>query len=264
VVVELTANHKGWMEFRLCQNDFPTERMTQDCFDEHVLQLADSRVKRFIVPDQNGYQKISFRLVLPPHVRCRACVLQWKYNAGNSWGTDAGSGRGCIGCGNQEQFYGCSDIAIGYDVEIPKHKTLPADMEADDKNKSDSQPEMPPPWKPEEDNNNNNVNWGENDIFDKPDKREHTGPGKKAKFDFVHVNNDGMRPCMCICRKPPLRMGSPGTDMQATFFDGMDQEASSQACMCMCQASGSQCPLISGSLLISAFILVFAFLKTFS
>ena len=32
--------------------------------------------------------------------------------AGNSWGTDADTGQSCIGCGNQEQFYGCSDVAI--------------------------------------------------------------------------------------------------------------------------------------------------------
>ena len=41
-------------------------------------------------------------------------LLQWKYNAGNSWGVDPDSGEGCVGCGPQEQFYGCSDVAIGY------------------------------------------------------------------------------------------------------------------------------------------------------
>ena len=30
---------------------------------------------------------------------------------GNSWGTDP-DGRQCVGCGPQEQFYGCSDISI--------------------------------------------------------------------------------------------------------------------------------------------------------
>ena len=31
---------------------------------------------------------------------------------GNSWGTDE-NGNSCVGCGPQEEFYGCSDIAIG-------------------------------------------------------------------------------------------------------------------------------------------------------
>ncbi|XP_071109881.1 uncharacterized protein [Haliotis cracherodii] len=44
-------------------------------------------------------------------VTCSQCVLQWKYNAGNSWGCEA-SGHCCVGCGPQEQFYGCADVAI--------------------------------------------------------------------------------------------------------------------------------------------------------
>jgi len=31
---------------------------------------------------------------------------------GNSWGTDKLTGRGCVGCGPQEEFYGCADIRI--------------------------------------------------------------------------------------------------------------------------------------------------------
>ena len=34
--------------------------------------------------------------------------------AGNSWGTDP-DGTSCLGCGDQEQFYGCSDVAITKD-----------------------------------------------------------------------------------------------------------------------------------------------------
>ena len=43
--------------------------------------------------------------------------------SGNSWGVDK-LGRGCVGCGPQEQFYGCADIAIGSAV-LPDHVTLP-------------------------------------------------------------------------------------------------------------------------------------------
>jgi hypothetical protein len=30
----------------------------------------------------------------------------------NSWNKDLKTGKGCIGCGPQEHFYGCSDISI--------------------------------------------------------------------------------------------------------------------------------------------------------
>lgn len=38
--------------------------------------------------------------------------LQWKYNTANSWGRDTRSGKSCVGCGPQEQFYGCADVSI--------------------------------------------------------------------------------------------------------------------------------------------------------
>lgn len=34
------------------------------------------------------------------------------YQTGNSWGQDE-NGKSCLGCGPQEQFYGCADVAIG-------------------------------------------------------------------------------------------------------------------------------------------------------
>ncbi|XP_012938498.1 uncharacterized protein LOC106011887 [Aplysia californica] len=48
---------------------------------------------------------------LPRGLTCTQCVLQWKYNAGNSWGC-RGQNDCCVGCGHQEQFYGCADISI--------------------------------------------------------------------------------------------------------------------------------------------------------
>ena len=38
--------------------------------------------------------------------------FKWKYNVGNSHGYDFVTGEYCLGCGPQEQFYGCSDISI--------------------------------------------------------------------------------------------------------------------------------------------------------
>lgn len=43
---------------------------------------------------------------------CQHCVLQWKYIAGNNWGI-CKDGNGAVGCGDQEEFRACSDVAIG-------------------------------------------------------------------------------------------------------------------------------------------------------
>ena len=113
--VELTASHKGYFEFHICQSDNKFNKVTEDCLKQHPLRHAVTNKLRIPVPD-NGYnQKIHIPLALPAGLACRACVLQWKYNAGNSWGTDKpeDGGKSCVGCGNQEQFYACADIAIG-------------------------------------------------------------------------------------------------------------------------------------------------------
>lgn len=49
---------------------------------------------------------------------------QWKYVAGNSWGVDPDTGKGCVGCGPvQEHFFGCADIAIK-DPNKPEEETV--------------------------------------------------------------------------------------------------------------------------------------------
>ncbi|XP_059147507.1 uncharacterized protein LOC131935160 [Physella acuta] len=115
VVVEITANHRGYVEFRLCPSDDPMAKITQDCLDKYVLKNTTG-ASRFAVPEGDYLTRlfINVTLRIPTGLRCRACMIQWKYNAGNSWGTFP-NGTSCVGCGNQEQFYGCSDIAIGYD-----------------------------------------------------------------------------------------------------------------------------------------------------
>src|SRR6202021_2193917 len=57
------------------------------------------------------FSTIHVNVTLPANLTCKHCVFQWKYITGNSWGTS--SGKACVGCGNKnEEFYGCSDIAI--------------------------------------------------------------------------------------------------------------------------------------------------------
>lgn len=42
---------------------------------------------------------------------CEHCVIQWRYIAGNNWGTCSNGTTG-MGCGHQEEFRACADIAI--------------------------------------------------------------------------------------------------------------------------------------------------------
>ena len=102
-------------------------QVTHECLDRHVLKMADTNMDRYPVTS-SGYEnnKFNIKVILPQGLKCRACVLQWKYNTGNSWGTDPGpNGESCIGCGNQEQFYGCADIAIGHDDVVLNHTPSP-------------------------------------------------------------------------------------------------------------------------------------------
>ena len=46
VRVELTANHMGYFEFRICPNNKPTKPATQKCLDMNVLQNANTRDER--------------------------------------------------------------------------------------------------------------------------------------------------------------------------------------------------------------------------
>lgn len=233
VVIELTANHKGWMEFKVCPNDDWKKTVTQECLDRHVLPLAETRLRRFHVSNKNGYQKIRVNLVLPSNISCKSCVFQWKYNAGNSWGTDKITGRGCVGCGNQEQFYGCADIAIGYDdVEIPPHRVpLPADQPEDEDENFEEMPHIDE-WhwtaKP------NSPDWASDS-----DKQIQTIKSGSQTFSFMPVmNNNGMNPCMCICKRAPLELKGLDNDLEAKFFDGLEGQ-DNQVCMCMCQSGAS-------------------------
>lgn len=120
VTVDLTANHKGYFEFHICPLNNPFEKATEECLAAYPLVEVSTRSVKYPVPNI-GYQgKLEMKLRLPDYVKCRACTFRWRYTAGNSWGT-SGDGNGCIGCGEQEQFYGCADVAIGYDdVELDK------------------------------------------------------------------------------------------------------------------------------------------------
>lgn len=120
--IDITANHFGYFEFRLCPLDMGKSRrprrLTQQCLDQHLLEIGPSDSKsngdptRYFLPHGNkSYFYVPVEL--PSEIiSCKHCVLQWKYHAGNTWGKDQ-KGRKCLGCADQqEEFYNCADIEI--------------------------------------------------------------------------------------------------------------------------------------------------------
>jgi len=110
VEVDLTANHLGYFQFRLCPHNNMQTPVNQDCLDQNILQLADGSGTQYrIFGHEMGI--IPIRLRLPAGVTCYQCVLQWHYKTGNSYG-ECEDGSYDIGCGPQETFRGCADVAI--------------------------------------------------------------------------------------------------------------------------------------------------------
>jgi hypothetical protein len=111
VTVQITANHLGYFEFRICPlPNFPHEDGTQECLDKHLLEFADGSGTQYKVTTSR-LGKYEMKLKLPDGFKCEHCVFQWHYHAGNNWGK-CDDGTYADGCGPQETFRGCADIVI--------------------------------------------------------------------------------------------------------------------------------------------------------
>lgn len=110
VEVDVTANHKGHFVFKLCANNNLFSDPDQDCFDKTVLEVLPHMEPQFNVTTANT-GTYALKLRLPANVTCKQCILQWTYTCGNNWGV-CPDGVGALGCGPQEMFRACSDIAI--------------------------------------------------------------------------------------------------------------------------------------------------------
>ena len=96
--MDIVANHYGFFELRLCQNDEPMKKVTQDCFDKNLLliynnnfnnnPLLSEEEKKLLNQRMNDYKyflpskktdKYTVTAQLPIGVTCKSCVLQWKY-----------------------------------------------------------------------------------------------------------------------------------------------------------------------------------------
>eukprot|EP00095_Tigriopus_kingsejongensis_P000468 maker-scaffold217_size252476-snap-gene-1.37 protein:Tk00468 transcript:maker-scaffold217_size252476-snap-gene-1.37-mRNA-1 annotation:"conserved hypothetical protein" len=109
VRVELTANHMGYFEFRMCPNNNAKKSASQICLDQYILQQAKEGDERFYPGSESRVFEMHYRL--PKDLTCRQCVFQWRYIAGNNWGV-CKNGTGAVGCGPQEEFRACADVTI--------------------------------------------------------------------------------------------------------------------------------------------------------
>eukprot|EP00121_Abeoforma_whisleri_P014549 Awhi_evm1s13415 len=113
----ITAHHKGWVYFNLCdlaEGSTTQTQVTQECLDVHPLVRSDGGGIESPLPDPNpdgGASQYSFRYVLPAGVTCSRCVLQWYWKTGNSPGA------------YPEEFWNCADIKIEPSNALPHSST---------------------------------------------------------------------------------------------------------------------------------------------
>ncbi|XP_030370953.1 uncharacterized protein LOC115621440 [Scaptodrosophila lebanonensis] len=124
--VELTASHMGYFEFRLC----PEPNAKQTCLDKNILHIITGFPSQpsptdadFRFYPRNGSLIYTIKVRLP-EITCNQCVLQWRYVAGNNWGT-CDDGTGAVGCGPQEEFRACADIAISTEIHTNMRPVRP-------------------------------------------------------------------------------------------------------------------------------------------
>ncbi|XP_012548192.1 uncharacterized protein LOC105842064 [Bombyx mori] len=119
IKVELTASHNGFFEFRVCEEPKST---TQECLDKYVLKMDGKDSTKFYPRDGNKVYEMKYQL--PEGLECSHCVMQWRYIAGNNWGK-CENGTESVGCGPQEEFRACADIAIGERFSTTTRKPRP-------------------------------------------------------------------------------------------------------------------------------------------
>lgn len=79
--VELSAAHKGYFQFRLCELNRLGSSTPEDasCF-RHLLQLEGGGTEFYLGSGGAGHYRPRVRL--PQGVTCSQCVLQWYYRGG--------------------------------------------------------------------------------------------------------------------------------------------------------------------------------------
>ncbi|RXG53959.1 hypothetical protein Avbf_08097, partial [Armadillidium vulgare] len=56
ITADLTTNHQGWMEVKICPNNDPYHTVEQDCLDRHPLKIVGKDTHKFVIP--KGSKKV--------------------------------------------------------------------------------------------------------------------------------------------------------------------------------------------------------------
>ncbi|KAK4030565.1 Uncharacterized protein APZ42_023344 [Daphnia magna] len=114
IEIELTSNHKGHFELRLCPllGYLTANNETDDCFEKYPLYLEGQSTYQFLIPDDSERHVVfKYRVKLPNQVTCTHCIIQWIHYASHINGT-CDDGTVNIGCGKQEIYRNCADVVI--------------------------------------------------------------------------------------------------------------------------------------------------------
>jgi hypothetical protein len=73
--VEVTANHLGYFEFRMCNLDLtPGQDATQDCLDKNLLFDVFGNSRQMVTANNIGI--LNYQLMVPKGLTCAHCVFQ--------------------------------------------------------------------------------------------------------------------------------------------------------------------------------------------
>ena len=84
--MDLTTNHWGYFELKLCPVKNKKDIATQECMDKHPLYLADDPTSyKYQIPDDVGKKAtLVYEVLLPKGITCKQCVVQWTYHTGKA------------------------------------------------------------------------------------------------------------------------------------------------------------------------------------
>ncbi|XP_044264472.1 uncharacterized protein LOC123011198 [Tribolium madens] len=109
ITINLTANHMGYFNFSVCVLQDPNAPESgEECFQPITLANGEPR---YYIQSTDKSLIVDTQVKLPDGLKCDRCVLRWHYNCGNSWG-QCDDGSFADGCGPQETFRSCADIAV--------------------------------------------------------------------------------------------------------------------------------------------------------
>jgi len=93
VEVTITANHKGYFEFRVCPVTDINVEVTQECLNQNQLVVNGNGFKRNL---DFGERETTMTVKLPDGLTCERCVFQWYWKAQLT----------------NEEYNNCADIKI--------------------------------------------------------------------------------------------------------------------------------------------------------